>query len=820
MEQHQNINTSDKAFHEEETSSFNLMEWVMKFVKYWYLFVIGVVVALSIAYYQNRSFVPIYNSSLRMLLKRDAGSLSYMQNFSSNYGGGDRTNIENQVLLLRSQDLIGRTIDSLPTFNVDFFQKLQFKNVPMYGRSPIKIEVITSYEAGYYHYYFYKQKSDNTFTVTVFDSSDNEIESVEGVYNEPVGCKYFLIKVSKNQDYQHEKGVHFTFRNRNSLIMEFAYKLQIQLLDNTSVLNIALNSDNPKRDIDFLTQHAQSFLGDNLDKKNYEADKTIQFINDQLSIISDSLTQSEMSLNSFKIANNMFGDNSTSMLTSKMESLQQQGKEIRLRDEYFKYLKNYLKSNIENESLASPSTLGIQEPRLIALVDKYNDLQTRLLDLGVKNPQYEVISLQISQIKSQLNELISSVSDIYKIEKDSYKRDLDQVNSLLVAAPGKELRMLDYQRRFKINDSYYTFLLQKRSEAQIRKASNSPDNSVMEKARTISIINATEKQKKYVTFLIIGLIVAILLIIIKELLNNAIRSEKDIERITRNKFPIIGSVIHTKHSVEDKVIATKYPNSYFVEQLRVIRTKVELILKRRDKITMLVSSTESGDGKTYFSLNLAGVFALQKKKVLLIDFDIRKPNLTHNLSGVVTQKEGFVNHIIGDCTLAEAIGTTPYGFDFLKPGLMPPNPGEFVRSGEVNSMLHELKEMYDYIIIDTSPLGLVADSYSLFPDVDVKLLIVRSFKTNKAEFANLFKRLSADNVNDVYVVLNDVDRAKLGYGYGYGGSAYGYGYGYGMRKKLGNYYVTEEFEREDVPFVERVFDKICDMTKKIRNIKK
>ena len=233
-------------------------------------------------------------------------------------------------------------------------------------------------------------------------------------------------------------------------------------------MNISVLSDNPLRDVDFLTRHAQSFLDDNLDKKNYEADKTIQFINDQLGIISDSLSRSESNLNSFKVANKMYGQNNTSILTERMESLENQGKQIRLRDEYFKYLRNYLKNNIDNESLASPTTIGIQEPRLIALVDKYNELQIKLLDLGVKNPQYDVVISQIRQIKTQLNELINSVSDVYKIEKSSYQSDLSALNKLLVEAPNKELRMLDYERRYKINDSYYTFLLQKRSEAQIR----------------------------------------------------------------------------------------------------------------------------------------------------------------------------------------------------------------------------------------------------------------------------------------------------------------------------------------------------------------
>ena len=809
----QNNNISNNTFNEEETSSFNFMEWAIRFLKYWYLFVLGVFISLAIAYYQNRSFVPIYNSSLRMLLKQEAGSLSYMQGqgFNSVMNRLDQTNIENQILLLQSQDLIGRTIDSLPKFRVDFYKKLQFKNRPMYASSPIDIDIISISDISYGKYYLYQRKDNDYFTIKVFDNEDVELETVEGRYNEPVGCKYFLIKVIENNAFRDVDKVHFRFRHRQELIAEFSSKLAIQLIPNTSVLNISVLSDNPLRDVDFLTRHAQSFLDDNLDKKNYEADKTIQFINDQLGIISDSLSRSESNLNSFKVANKMYGQNNTSILTERMESLENQGKQIRLRDEYFKYLRNYLKNNIDNESLASPTTIGIQEPRLIALVDKYNELQIKLLDLGVKNPQYDVVMSQIRQIKTQLNELINSVSDVYKIEKSSYQSDLSALNKLLVEAPNKELRMLDYERRYKINDSYYTFLLQKRSEAQIRKASNSPDNAVMQKARTSQLVNANQKQKKYMIFFFIGLAIPAVLIILKELLNNAIRTEKDIERATRNRFPTIGSVRHTKHKADERVIASKYPNSYFVEQLRVIRTKIEFILKRKEKITVLISSTESGDGKTYISLNLAGVFALQNKKILLIDFDIRKPNLTKNLGGMVKNKLGFVNYMIGDCSLNEAIESTPYGFDFLKAGVIPPNPGEFVRSHKLLEMLAELQSMYDYIIIDSSPLGLVADAYALFSVVDIKLLVVRSFKTNKMEFTDLSKRLYSDNIEDIYIILNDVDKSKIGYVYGYG---------YGMHKKMGNYYVTEEFEQDDVSILEKFIYKISDMTKKIRNIKK
>lgn len=265
----QNNNISNNTFNEEETSSFNFMEWAIRFLKYWYLFVLGVFISLAIAYYQNRSFVPIYNSSLRMLLKQEAGSLSYMQGqgFNSVMNRLDQTNIENQILLLQSQDLIGRTIDSLPKFRVDFYKKLQFKNRPMYATSPIDIDIMSISDISYGKYYLYQRKDNDYFTIKVFDNEDVELETVEGRYNEPVGCKYFLIKVIENNAFRDVDKVHFRFRHRQELIAEFSSKLAIQLIPNTSVLNISVLSDNPLRDVDFLTRHAQSFLDDNLDKK-------------------------------------------------------------------------------------------------------------------------------------------------------------------------------------------------------------------------------------------------------------------------------------------------------------------------------------------------------------------------------------------------------------------------------------------------------------------------------------------------------------------------------------------------------------------------
>lgn len=816
------------AEEEEKNTTFNVIDWIMRCLHHWYLFVIGVVIALAVAYYLNRSYIPTFSSFTSILIEQQQGSIAandltrgFGASFSSN-----QTIMENQRLILHSYDLISRTVDNLPQLQASFFSKGRFKVRPKNDVSPIAIDTIsTTPFATYDKYYQFTKKDNNSFTITVFDSDDKSIESIDGVYGEPVGNQNFLIIVNKNAPYfDYTNNIYFTLKNRHNLIVEFSSRLYIENIKGSSVLSMSLSSNDPYRDRLFLKQHATSFLENNLDIKNYEADKTIRFINDQLAVISDSLDRSEEELNNYKISSQTFGDNMTTVLSTKMTSLEERGKQLKLKDAYFKYLKNYLRSNIEDESLTSPSSIGIQEPRLIALVDRYNELQVELIDLGVKNPQYEIVSNRIKQIKSQLDELLTSVTDVYKIEKELYDKDVAELNSRLMEAPAKELTMMGYQRKFNVNDNYYTYLLQKLSEAQIRKASNFPDHTVLQGAITGEVTNMRDKMNRYIMALIIGLLIPLLLVILKEKMNVVIRTESDVDKATKSRFSVIGYIRHTNHKEEDKVIAAKYPNSFFVEQLRVIRTKVELILQRHKNITVMISSAESGDGKTYVSLNLAGVFAMHNPKVLLVDFDVRKLNLTQYIEEELSNKQtGYVNYIIGDCTLDEAIEKTSYGFDFLKAGALPPNPGEFVRSSKVKDMFLELKERYDYIVVDTSPVGLVTDCYAIFPVVDVKLLIARCFKTNKYGFADLARRLNQDKIDDIYIVMNDYDKIKSGYGrsYGYGGYGYGYGYGYGqMRKKIGNYYVTEDFEKEEETITQKIFGRFMDLIEKFRNRKK
>ncbi|MDR2652015.1 MAG: polysaccharide biosynthesis tyrosine autokinase [Prevotellaceae bacterium] len=817
MEQINNQTVDNNAvFNEEEQSSFNIMEWILRFLKYWYLFLFGVVIAMCLGYYQNLSWSPQYTSESRILLIETTNSISFMQGFSSSPAGNNKRDI-NQVMLLQSYDLIGKTVDSMPSLKIDYEVRRRFTTRFLYCASPIDIEIMSLNDKAYLYTYCFTQKSDSSFTINILQKNEI-IKKLNGKYNEPLGCDYFFIKIVPNKDFSYSEPVYFNFRNRESLVREFVGRLGISIIDKTSVIKMNLTSGNTDRDRDFLDHHAETFLADNLEKKNDEAVKTISFINEQLLYLADSLSSAEASLRAYRVQNNMYESGQfTSNLTKKMEMAEEKGKQLKIRDSYFIYLRNYLTKNISDGGIMSPTTIGISDPALLNFVTQYNKLQLERSEIGEKNPRYALLTSQMNDIKKYLFEMINSVNSIYEIDRKTYQKEIDEISQTLRDAPDKERKLLDYERKFNINDSYYTFLLQKRSEAQMRKAANSPDNSVLQKARVMYMVNGDVKKDIYSVRLIFGLLIPAIFIVLKELLNFTVRTGKDMDKLS--KFPLIGSINHTKHQENEKIIASKYPNSVFVENLRVIRTKIELLLGRRKDFMILISSAESGDGKTYVAANLAGTFALQKKRTLLLDFDLRRPNLTHFLDSD-NRKLGFVNYIIGDITLDEAIEhKTEYGIDFLSSGVVPPNPGEFCRLTKLQEMFSELRQRYDYIIIDTSPLGLVADAYNIMPFCDICLMIARSMKTNKSSFKELMKQLHFDKMKNIYVILNDLDRKKLGYArYGYGKYGYGGYGGYGSYGSYGyyasNYYARDYFEQDEVSVFQQIMQKIKNIFKR------
>ncbi len=777
-------NNYEKPFMEEEESSFDIMEWVQYFLHFWYLFVIGIILSLGLAYLDNRSWLPTFQTAGTVMIEEyrgvSSGSQALMQGFGVETG---YRNVNNQVIMLGSYDLVCKVVDSLASLKVDYISKGSFKTRNLYKTAPISIESDFIAPEAYNILFKIKLRSNGTYSITVEDNKLYDNFLLEGRYGQPVQHNLFFITVNNVDKFLGNSEIYFQFRSRESLVADFSSRLSFKyVVEGSSVLQVSLVSETPERDVDFINKLCETFLAQNLDRKNDAANKTIKFIDTQLGSVEKKLNVSEDEMTKFRQRNQIVDVSShTSDLLGKATKFDAQQSEIKLRETYLDYLSKYLKTNFADGTVVAPSSLGLNEPMLMASIQQINDLVTQRSDVSEKNMYYAKYTKEIDNVKKTALEVVKSMRASLEIEKADFTKRFSKVKQEIEELPTKELEMIAIERKYKMDDNYYTFFLQKRAESEILKSSNTPDNNILDKARVLSVTNGDKKSKTTLMFLLFGILIPTLIVVIKELMNNTVRSSKDVEK--NSSFPLIGAVRHTLSN--DPMLVAKNPRSAFTEMFRVIRTRIEFIVQRKTNIIMMSTSTESGDGKTYFSINLAAIYSMASPKTILVDMDIRKPTVNQRFN--IVQTNGVTNYLINQCTLDDVILKLPgIDFDILPAGTIPPNSGELIRSDKLAELFVELRKRYDYIIIDTSPIGVVTDAYALAAIADVNLFIVRNGKTNKTFFKKLSTQLKLDKLPNMYTIINDVvaDGSKYSkyktYKYAY---LFGYSYGYTSKRK-------------------------------------
>ena len=745
---------------EDENSSFDIVRFLIKFVRFWYLFLISLVVFYGVARLKNRSWQPIYKSSALVIIEEGKSFGGLNQNLMQGFGvqQGYR-NVNNQVIMFSSYDLIAKVVDRLPLV-VDCYNKGRFKTNNLYGICPVNIQYDYISPEAYGYEFIIKDRGDNSYVIW-YEKNDKKIK-IEGKYGEPLQNSLFFININKTEYFKSGYNFNFRFRNRESLISSYDAKLAFDFaMEGSSVITVSVTGPVVQQDIDFLNALCEAFIEDNLARKNEVASKTIDFIEEQLLEIADSVNISEGRLKSYRIENQIMDVGSfSSQIITQANRVDFENSAFRLKESYLNYLVKYLEKNIHDESIVAPSSIGINDQILMQMVAQFNDIFEKRKNVGEKNPFYAKYTLQLQTTKNTMLEVLRNLRIAFNIEKQDLAKRENMIDKRISQLPNQESQMSKFERKFKIHDNYYTFLLQKRAESQIQKASNAPDNIILDKARMVSITNGDVKRSVYSLYLFLGFLFPLAFVLIKDLFNNKVFDNKDIEKVS--PFPYLGAVRHT--NVLDPVAVQKNPRSGFAESYRVIRTRIEFFVQRQSPISLLVTSTESGDGKTAFSLNMAGMYALTGRKTIVVDFDLRKPSVGLRL-GISKTQLGISNYLIGQIENLEEIivKDAKYKFDVLLGGTVPPNPGELIRSEKLLEVYKYLKANYDHIIVDTSPIGLVADAYAIMKLVDATMFLVRSEKTHKIFFKNIVQQLKADQKSNIYVVLNDVDEKKAGY---------------------------------------------------------
>lgn len=769
--------------------SFDFVLWFYRILKYWYLFVLSTALFLGYAYLKNKSWTPLFRSGavLMMESRGNTGVASGAVQLGSLV-----QNSVNQQMILNSYDMVVRTVGKLPQMRVDYFLKTKFKTENLYGVTPVTIEAKYVAPSAYSIVFEIEPINSDKCRIFYAGSESTAPFSMEIPYNQYVQESRFYIKINKTNHFnQHFTPFSFRFISKEELIGRYTGRTSSGYQqEGSSALAISIFGNNPAQDVDFLRALLKEFEEYNLTLKNEAADRTIAFIDRQMALISDSLLQSEQTFKTFQDETGLYkienGDKRlerNTILTSMAENKAQEDLILQLTEE----IKNSILSNSE---LVSPSAFGINESKLTQSINDYNNIIKKLATMGQAHPLYSKTEQSMNNLRINILEDLRKAQDRVQERKEALKSTLANVEEEITTLPAQEREFAKYEKVYKVNDAYYTYLRNKRYEATIQKASNIPDNFVLEEPRQLGgPINGDEKNKNYTFFLTIGLAIPLLFVICKEeLFNYAISTKEDCERLSG--LPVIGTIenISKKMSSGGTTLVKNFPKSSFAESFRNMRIRLEYMAQKETGISLLVTSAEPGDGKTFIAGNIASVYQLTGRRVVLVDFDLRRPSVAKLLN--LQSKKGVSNFLIGQVSLDEITITHPeYEFDIITAGTLPPNPSELIKTRKTRDLLEYLKTKYDYVIVDCSPIGLVSDAYILSKYVDTSLFVVRRAKTNKAFFKSVVNQMRNDGLEHVALVFNDV-KGREGY---YGTSRY-----YGDKSyylKRNSYYHDDYFEK-------------------------
>lgn len=808
------------TYNSNEEQSIDIKNLIYICLSHWYLFLAGAIIALAIGFVINRYTTNVYQVTGTVLVKEDKTSFD-PTSIMTGISYGSMQNLENEMAILKSYSLTERVVKKM-NLEVSYFEKGRIATTEMYKTSPFTVEfdrsvpqsVGLAYEVTILKDGKISLKAQSDYHKT-YDfilcqtlKSQPAVIMTKGEYTQGdwIDNGYNRMRIVLNERYNEEtdftRKMIFVINDYPTLVKHMSSFSVNATSKQSSIASIVMSGTNRQKIVDFTNLLLNEYVSRGLEKKNQVSENTINFIDKELSGIQDSLSTAELDLQDFRTSNDLMNlDAQAQQVLLNLKALEKEKAELDVNLKLYQRLQNYIQMQIDDpENLAAPSTMGISDPLLnklvVDLVTLSQSKAAQVVTLTELHPTIIKMDEQIMIYKKTLlestNNLVSNARmSIAEIDKRIAKAEIESRNM-----PHKQRLLLGYQRKFELNQNTYNYLMQRRAEAQILRASNTPDNEIIDEAR----IDRTRKiaprsSMNYLIALILGLLIPALYLFLKDFFNVSVLDRKDVEKLT--KFPIIGQIVETNS--KDPLVVINSPKSPIAESFRSVRTNIEYITQGKPKSVILVTGDSQSVGKTFNSINTASIYALYGKKTVLLGFDMRKPKLFQEFG--LNNNIGLSTYLSNKDTLDEVIqasGKIP-NLDIITSGPIPPNPAELIASDKCNELFDKLKEIYDYIIIDTPPLGLVTDAFLLMRHSDVNLYIVRQGVTNKNIFGSIIKDVESRDIK-VNIILNGI-KQEGGYGYHYGsykyGYSYAYSYGYGRYGKHdGSYYGSGYYGEE------------------------
>jgi len=803
-------------------STFDFRGFLFKLIRHWPLFIISLGIGFGVAYYQNVRKLPIYQMSNTVSIKDDQNPF-FTTNTSLTFNwGGTTDKVNTAIITLKSRSHNESVVDKLQYY-LNYLTDGKYQQVDAYGRTPFLVEVDTTqpqilgkqmkivfkdsvtfslsteFEEGRKSLQYYNSEKERI-------SRHFEAEEFERQYRlgEKIVLPFFTgVIIPSERRVVTNKPYYLSFSGFDASVRRY---LQIRVQPESkgsSVLKLSLVGRNKARMVDYLNASIEVLSENALERKNLFATKTIRFIDSSLVRKSRELIDAEEELNKFKDDNAIFDLAVEGReINDKLNGLDIRKEGVNRELNYYNVLEDYLIGRSDYRNVPAPSVAGISEAsvvagvgRIVSLAEDRNRLQYSYKEGA---PAFADIDRRIDAVKRVLLENITSSKSLKEQELRSINQDIGRYEGQIRKLPKEQQELLKIERRYTLSQGSYNLFLAKRNEAGLVKAANVSDVMVIDSAKdTGGGKIGPNTQLNYMLAIFFGLFIPFIFVFLKVFFDTKISSLKDIERLSR--IPILGVI--GKSRLDGNLAVINKPKSSVSESFRALRSSLQFIYKRQGvqgTKTVLITSSVSGEGKTFCSINIASVFSLSGKKTVLLGLDLRKPKIFGDFN--INNDIGVVNYLIGHSSLTEIIQSTGWdNLDVITSGPIPPNPSELLMSTQMEELMLELKKEYDYIILDSPPLGMVSDALELVKFADATVYMVRHNYTKKGMFGLINEKYKTGEVNNISFVLNFFEEKVR---YGYGGYNYGYGYGYGA---YGNGYHEDDRKPSLIDKIKKVF---------------
>lgn len=815
MEENKNLEM-ESIQENEEKSSFDFATIYTALILNWKWFVLSLIISMGAAHIYLRYATPIYQSAAKLLIKDDEGSRSSFKGGNSimsatNLGIISNSNgIDNEMEILKSRTLAQQTVYDLKLY-VNYRHEGKLKDHILYGDQEVNIDMdlehlkklnapmnlkITREGRNYHVTGSYNVPIDNNS----FNPEAVNIDKTFSALPATIGTRVGVVRFTQNGNYMLRDGESLKATMIAPEIAAGKYVGNLNVTESsktTTIVDLVLNDEIPQRAIDYLKQLAIVYNRQANEDKNEIAVRTEQFINQRLEKINAELGSTEGQLENYKKRNNMveLKMNATQAVANAdqyAQKLSEANTQVALLDELTKYM-----NEPSNRHQPIPSNVGLSDASATSLINEYNKIalqRNQLLHSASENsPTVTPLTAQLDDLNSSIKRAMTQARAGLKIQRNSIAAQAGKYEGQINNTPEQERMLTQIGRQQEVKSGLYLMLLQKREENSISLAATADKGKLID--TPVFTGKVTPKNSIIMLIaLILGLAIPAGILFLLEFFRYKIEGHNDVEKLTN--LPIIADVAIASERAKTKadIVVHENKNNLMEEIFRSLRTNLQFLLKQHDKVIMFTSTT-SGEGKTFIASNVAISFALLGKKVVLVGLDVRKPRLAE-LFEIDDHHHGITNLLVKDevnwSDVKEQI--IPSGIndklDILMAGPVPPNPGELVTRESLDQTMEQLKEHYDYILIDTAPVGLVTDTLALGRISNATVYVCRADFTQKASFGLINSLSMEKKLPNMSIVLNGVDLSKKKYGYYYGYGKYGkYGkYGnYGMYGSKGKY---------------------------------